>query len=289
MNFANAPAGISAARTFVKKLSPYRIIVEATGGYEMDLVLAFTLEKLPVAVVNPKQVRDFAKGCGQLAKTDRIDAEMLARFGEAVDVEMKEIPDEATLELAALVQRRQQLVEMRTAESNRLKISRRSAHRSIKALIQHLDQQMRDTDKELKDRIRESPVWREKQDLLKSVKGVGPVLMATLIARMPELGKLNRREIAALAGVAPYNRDSGMMRGRRTITGGRADVRKALYMATLAAARANPPFKAFYERLRAAGKPPKVALTACMRKLLCTLNAMLRDRRAWSPELALTA
>ena len=186
------------------------------------------------------------------------------------------------MELAALVQRRQQLLEMLAAEQNRWRLARKSARKSIEVVIQTLKKQIKETDGELKDQIRESPVWREKEQLLRSAKGVGPVLTATLLANLPELGKLNRRQIASLVGVAPYNRDSGTLRGKRTIWGGRAEVRKPLYMAALAARRSNPAIKALYERLVASGKPIKVALTACMRKLLCILNAMVRDGRIWA-------
>jgi transposase len=196
---------------------------------------------------------------------------------------VRELSDEATLELAALVQRRQQLLEMLTAEQNRWRLARKSAKLSIEKVIQVLKKQISDTDKDLKKRIRESPVWREQEQLLRSAKGVGPVLVATLLANLPELGKLNRREIAALVGVAPYNSDSGTKSGKRRIWGGRVDVRNPLYMAALSAARWNPTIRALYERLVAAGKPKKVALTACMRKLLCILNAMVRTQQAWSP------
>lgn len=284
-SFANDAGGIVALLEYVGGVRPSRVIVEATGGYEMEAVMALTMQKLPVCVVNPKQVRDFAKAIGRLAKTDALDAEVLAHFGEAVRPEPRAISDEATLELAALVQRRQQLLEMLTAEKNRWQLARKSARQSIEKVIQVLKRELGETDKTLKERIRETPVWREKEDLLRSAKGVGPVLAATLLSNLPELGKLNRRQIAALVGVAPYNRDSGSHRGRRTIWGGRADVRQPLYMAAVTARRCNPAIKALYERLVASGKPKKVALTACMRKLLCTLNAMVRTNKTWSPAL----
>lgn len=281
--FTNDAGGIVELVEYLRSVKPEWIIVEATGGYEMDAVMALAGQHLPVSVVNPKQVRDFASATGRLAKTDKLDAEVLAHFGEALRPEVRELSDEATLELAALVQRRQQLLEMLTAEQNRWRLARKSAKLSIEKVIQVLKKQISDTDKDLKKRIRESPVWREQEQLLRSAKGVGPVLVATLLANLPELGKLNRREIAALVGVAPYNSDSGTKSGKRRIWGGRVDVRNPLYMAALSAARWNPTIRALYERLVAAGKPKKVALTACMRKLLCILNAMVRTQQAWSP------
>lgn len=281
--FANDEAGIVAMVGVLEALRPTWIIVEATGGYEMNAVMALAAKQLPVCVVNPKQVRDFASATGRLAKTDALDAEVLAHFGEAVRPEPRPLSDEATLELAALVQRRQQLLEMLTAEQNRWRLARKSAKPSIENVIQFLKKQLKETDRTLSERIHESPVWREKEQLLRSAKGVGPVLAATLMANLPELGSLNRREIAALVGVAPYNRDSGTLRGKRRIWGGRAEVRKALYMAAVTASRWNPVIRAMYERLVSAGKLKKVALTACMRKLLCILNAMARTNKAWSP------
>ena len=287
-SFANDAAGIVGLVEYLRSVEPTWVIVEATGGYEMDAVMALAAQHLPVCVVNPKQVRDFANATGRLAKTDALDAEVLAHFGEAVQPEPRELSDEATLELAALVQRRQQLLEMLTAERNRWSLARKSAKPSIEKVIQFLKKQLADTDRELKQRIRETRVWREKEQLLRSAKGVGPVLAATLMTHLPELGSLNQRQIASLVGVAPYARDSGTKSGKRRIWGGRAEVRQPLYMAALTAVRWNPVLKTFYKRLVGAGKPKKVALTACMRKLLCMLNAMVRTNTAWSPA-ALTA
>ena len=286
--FSNDAPGILELVQFLQSLKPTWVVLEATGGYEMDAVMALAGVRLPVCVVNPKQVRDFASATGRLAKTDALDAEVLAHFGAAVRPEVRELSDESTLELAALVQRRQQLYEMLTAEQNRWRLARKSARPSIEKVIQLLKKELKDIDRQLKNQIRESPVWREKEQLLRSVKGVGPVLAATLMARLPELGSLDRRKIAALVGVAPYNCDSGTKRGKRRIWGGRAEVRNPLYMATLSAVRWNGPIRATYQRLIAAGKLKKVALVACMRKLLCILNAMVKANRAWSPA-ALTA
>jgi transposase len=238
--------------------------------------------KVAVAVVNPRQVRDFAKATGRLAKTDAIDASVLSHFAESVRPEPREIPDEITLEIQALITRRRQLIDMRTAEKNRLAMpSAKRVRESIERVILVLSQQINDVDNELDDTMRRSPVWRAKEDLLASVCGVGPTTRRTLLGHLPELGRLNRREIAALVGVAPFNNDSGDSHGKRRIRGGRADVRGVLYMATLSAARHNPAIRAFRERLLAAGKAPKVALIACARKLLTILNAMMRENQHW--------
>ncbi len=258
-----------------------RIIVEATGGYETAVVVALAAAKLPVIVVNPRQVRDFAKATGELAKTDRIDALLLARYGAAVQPEARPLPDEQSRELTALLTRRRQLVDMLVAEKNRVQGAPKRVRKDIKAHIAWLQKRLRDTDGDLDALIQDSPVWRAKDDLLRSTPGVGRVLALTLLSHLPELGQLNRREIAALAGVAPFNRDSGRYRGKRSVWGGRAEVRRTLYMATLAATRSNPTIRAFYQRLRAAGKPPKVGLTACMRKLLTILNVMLKNQTPW--------
>ena len=265
-------------------LGPACIVLEATGGLELPVVAVLGARGLPVAVVNPRQVRDFAKALGRLAKTDRIDAEVLALFAERVQPPMRPLPDEASAELSALVARRRQLVDMLTMEKNRLHSTRSPrVRRSIEGLIAALSSQLSDVDGELERTIQASPLWREKDELLRSVPGVGAVLSSTLLVELPELGTLNRKELAALVGVAPLNRDSGTLRGRRSIWGGRAAVRSALYMGALVAARHNPVIRAFYARLRARGKPAKVALVACMRKLLSMLNAMLRDNRPWRP------
>jgi transposase len=232
-------------------------------------------------VVNPRQIRDFAKATGRLAKTDKIDAEMIARFAEAIRPEVRPLKDADAHRLQALVARRRQLVEMLTMEENRLGTATRWTRPDIEAHIEWLTEGINKVGKDTASFIKKTPLWREKEDLLRSVKGIGPVSACTLLARLPELGKLNRKKISALVGVAPFNRDSGKYRGRRTIFGGRADVRAVLYMATLSAIRYNPAIKAFYERLVHAGKLRKVAITACMRKLLVILNAMVRTNTSW--------
>jgi transposase len=237
-------------------------------------------------VVNPRQVRDFSKATGQLAKTDRIDARLLALFAERVRPEVRALPDEAARELDALMTRRRQVLHMLVAEKNRLGAALPTLKSGIQEHIRYLERQLKRVDGELDQRIRSSPVWRAKEDLLKSVPGVGPVLARTLIAELPELGRLDRKEIAALVGVAPLNQDSGTFRGKRRVWGGRAPVRTALFMAALTASRCNPVIRGFYLHLIAAGKPKKVALTACMRKLLVMLNAMLKAETAWNPPLA---
>jgi len=278
---SNDEIGIAALVNELKVKLPALVVLEATGGYQAALVGALVVAKIPVAVVNPRQVRDFAKALGKLAKTDAIDAAVLARFAEVVRPEPRAPVDEETLALEALLTRRRQLVEMITAESNRLKQSATTVRPSIKAHINRLRRQLADINRDLDGAVRSSPVWREKEDLLRSVPGVGRVLATTLLCELPELGRLNRKQAAALVGVAPLNRDSGTMRGRRKVWGGRASVRAALYMATLAATKYNPVIRSFYERLCRAGKIKKVALVACMRKLLTILNAMMRERRRW--------
>jgi transposase len=277
-------------RTLVERLRaepPQLVVLEATGGYELPAVAALVAAGLPVVVVNPRQVRDFARSTGQLAKTDALDASLLALFAERVQPPVRALPDAATQALDALVARRRQLVEMLVAEQNRLGMARSNGDRqvtlSLTQTIAFLTRQLATTDREIGTMVRESPVWREREDLLRSVPGIGPVVARTLLAQLPELGRLDRRAIAKLVGVAPLNRDSGTWRGRRTIHGGRASVRAAIYMAALVASRRNAVLKAFYERLLAAGKPKKLALVACMRKLLTILNAMLHTRQRWTP------
>ena len=280
---ANDEAGIGELVERLQTHGPTTVILEATGGYELPLVGALLAAGLPAAVVNPRQVRDFARATGQLAKTDAIDARVLARFGAAVRPELRPVPDEATRELAALVARRRQLIEMLTAEKNRLRLAARAVRRDIQQHIRWLERRLSDLDRDLAQHVRSSPGWRERDDLLQSVPGIGPVSSVTLLAQLPELGRLNRKEIAALVGVAPLNRDSGTLRGRRRVWGGRAPVRATLYMAALAATRHNPAVRAFYLRLLAAGKPKKLALVACMRRLLTAMNAITRDQTAWNP------
>jgi len=272
----------------LREVEPRLIVLEATGGLEVPLVAALAKCGLPVVVVNPRQVRDFAKSVGRLAKTDRLDAGVLALFGERVRPEIRPLKDEETQALEALLQRRRQLVEMLTMERQRLLQANARVRKDVKAHIAWLVRRVKDVDGELGRAIQSSPVWRVKEDVLKSVPGVGQVLTLTLLAQLPELGRLNRREVAALVGVAPFNCDSGQLRGRRRVWGGRASVRTVLYMAVVAAIRCNPVIRMFYERLRQAGKPAKVALTACMRKLLTILNAMLRDGVRWDPSVAKT-
>lgn len=278
---ANDEAGIAALTSALKEQGVTLVVLEATGGLEVPVAAALTLVGVPVAVVNPRQARDFAKAVGRLAKTDRIDAQILARFAEAVKPEPRALPTEDAQGLAALVARRRQLTEMLVMEQNRLASAPYALRKDIQAHVEWLKQRLKDNDKDLRKLLKASPVWREKDNLLQSVPGVGPVASATLLARLPELGRLNRKQIASLVGVAPLNCDSGKFKGKRMIWGGRADVRQALYMAALSASIWNPVLKEFYNRLLAAGKPKKLALTAVMRKLLTMLNAMARDNCAW--------
>ena len=275
---ANDEPGIARLVERLRGLSPTLIVLEATGGLAVPLTSAVAAAGLPVVVVNPRQVRDFAKATGKLAKTDALDAAVLAQFAEAVRPALRPLPDAATQALSALLARRRQLIEMLTAEKNRLGSALPPVRPGIRAHISWLERRLAALDADLAQAIRESPVWREKDDLLQSVPGVGPVLATTLLASLPELGTLTRQQIAALVGVAPLNRDSGAWRGKRRVWGGRAPVRAALYMSALVATRFNPVLRAFYQRLCAAGKAKKVALTACMRKLLTILNAMLKYR-----------
>jgi transposase len=282
----NDEAGIAGVVERLKRESPTLVVLEATGGYEVPLSAALALAGLPVAVVNPRQVRDFAKALGRLAKTDAIDAAVLAHFAEAVRPEPKPLATEQALELDALVGRRRQLVEMLTAEHNRLARSLAAVRPSIQEHIKWLRRELADIDRELGAAIKRSPVWRAKDDLLQSVPGVGPVTSRTLLAELPELGTLNRKQIAALVGIAPLNCDSGTMRGQRRTWGGRAPVRAVLYMAALVGSRSNPVIRSFYLRLVGAGKPAKVALIACAHKLLLILNAMVRENASWNAVLA---
>lgn len=278
----NDRAGIEVLIQRLREVQPSLIVLEATGGLERGVTRALTSAEFPVVVVNPRQVRDFAKATGQLAKTDRIDALVLARFGEAVRPAIRPLPDEMTLELRALTARRRQLTEMIVAERNRLSAASKAVRKRIEAHIRWLESELDRADKALDQFIRQSPIWQENQDLLKSVPGIGPVISRSLLAELPELGKLNRKQIAALVGIAPFNRDSGTLKGRRTIWGGRASVRAVLYMAALVASRRNAVIRAFYTRLRKAGKAPKLALVACMRKLLTILNSMIKHKTRWS-------
>ncbi len=278
--FSNDQSGITSLCKMLVKLKPALVVFEATGGYEMPLYLSLDKAGLPAAPVNARQIRDFARSTGKLAKTDSLDARAIAHFGYAVQPVPHPVPD--TQELKVAQGRRLQLIEMITAETNRLRGVPKALKTRIEAHIAWLKRELADTDRELKDMIEKDPVWREKDSLLQSAPGVGPTLSTTLISQLPELGNLDRRQIAALVGVAPLNRDSGIFHGRRTVWGGRVHVRTVLYMATLVATRYNPVIRTFYQRLCHAGKRKKVALTACMRKLLTILNSMLKHRTPWS-------
>lgn len=258
-----------------------RVLIEG-GSYQNVLVAALRSAELPVVIINPRRVREFAKSIGQLAKTDRIDAQILALYGERVQPPLRELPDEQSQALRALSVRREQLIEMVVMEQNRLEHAPQALHHDLRAHIDYLRNQIKRADDDLDRAVRESPLW-DKYQLLSSVPGVGPVLSRVLVADLPELGRLNRGEIAALAGVAPFNQDSGTYRGQRKIEGGRPRLRRVLYVATVAAVRCNPVLKPFYQRLRTRGKSPKVALVAAMRRLLLILNAMLKTHTSWRP------
>jgi transposase len=280
------PRALAALARRLLKLSPARIIVESTGKLEQELVITLAEAKLPVVVINPRQVRDFAKATGVLAKTDRIDAQVLARFGEAVKPEVRPLPDEQARDLMALVARRRQLHQMLRAEKHRLLRAARPLKKSLERHIVYLEKQLDKLDDELQDALRQSPLWQTQFDLLQSVPGIGPTTAATMIAELPELGRLSRHEIAALVGVAPFNRDSGKWKGKRRTWGGRAPVRSALYMATLVATQHNACIRTYYLQLVARGKAKKTALVACMRKLIVILNSMLKSLQPWNPKLA---
>jgi transposase len=266
----------------LKGLSPALIVLEATGGFETVVAAALGGAQLPLVVVNPRQIRDFARAAGRLAKTDALDAEVIALYAERMKPELRPLPDEQARHLSELVARRRQIVEMMTMERNRRRmLTSKRLLKSVDRLLAVLQKELSDLEADLDDTIRGTPAWREAEELLISVPGVGDKLAKTLIADLPELGRLSRRQIAALVGVAPINRDSGTMRGRRTTWAGRAKVRTALYMAALLASRHNYALKSFYQRLLQAGKAKKLALTAVMRKLLTILNAMIRDQMPW--------
>ncbi|HZA24935.1 MAG TPA: IS110 family transposase [Dehalococcoidia bacterium] len=282
----NDASGITEVVQRVAQLHPKLVVLEATGGLQMPVAAALASAGLPLSMVNPRQVRDFARATGRLAKTDRLDAQVLAHFAEAVRPTPYPLPDAQTQELTALLTRRHQVVEMLTAEKNRLRATRSKAVRQrVQDHIRWLEQELADLDDDLDHTLRESPLWREKDTLLRSVPGIGRVVSITLLADLPELGTLSRHQIAALVGVAPLNRDSGRFRGQRMVWGGRARVRAALYMAALTASRYNPIIKAFYHRLCEAGKARKVALTACMRKLLIILNSMVKQQQTWTHDV----
>jgi transposase len=282
--FPNDLSGIDGLVRRLLEERPALVVLEASGGYERPAAAALAARGLAVAVVNPRQARDFAKATGRLAKTDALDAESLARFAEAVRPEPRVLPDEETLLLGEILDRRRQLIGMLVAENNRLSATvSEPVRKRIRLHVRWLEKEISRTDGELEQAVEQSPTWQENEALLRSVPGVGPVLARTLLAELPELGVLSHKRLSALVGVAPLNFDSGALRGRRKIWGGRARVRSTLYMASLSATRHNPTIRAFYERLVAAGKPKKVALIACARKLLSILNAVMRDHVRWKP------
>ena len=280
-SFPNTEEGLAALVGFLQPLGAHSIVLEATGGFARAAVNAMALAALPVVVVNPRQIRDFARSVGLLAKTDAIDARIIARFAEAVRPELRPLKDLETQKLEDLNNRRRQIVEMITAEKNRLVMAPPWSQKDIRSHIAWLEKRLKRINDDIDDLIKQSPIWRQKEKILTSVLGVGPVVTTTLLCGLPELGSLSARKLSALVGVAPFNRDSGHSRGRRSCWGGRAHVRAALYMAALTASRCNPVIREFYQRLRLAGKPAKVALVACMRKLLIILNAMVKNNTCW--------
>ena len=284
---ANSERGIAELVARLSDAQPTLIVLEATGGYEIACAAALGARGLPVVIANPRQVRDFAKATGQLAKTDSIDARILALFAERVRPNVRPLPDEDARTLAAIVARRRQILDMIIAENNRVALAPAPVAKGILKHVRWLERQLSDVESDLDRTIKSSPVWQAKSDLLQQVPGVGPNLARTLIAELPELGQLSNKQIAALVGVAPFARDSGRLRGKRTAWGGRASVRSALYMSIWSATKYNPVIRPFYERLRARGKSAKVAQVAAMRKLLVILNAMIRDHRDWDPNIPL--
>ena len=284
---ANDDAGRADVVARLREMAPTLIVLEATGGYEAVIAAHLAAAGLPVVVVNPRQVRDFAKACGKLAKTDRIDARVLALYAKTMRPDVRPLKDEQSRELNTLFIRRRQLVDMLTMEKNRLSLAAKRVRKDLKAHIVWLEKRVEEVDGELQALIEESPVWRAKDEILQSAKGIGPVASVALLSQLPELGRLDRKKISALAGIAPLNNDSGTFKGRRSIWGGRSTVRPPLYMATLAAIRCNPVIKAFHARLKAAGKKPKVAIVACMRKLLTILNAMIKSMTPWCDKAAI--
>jgi len=280
--WSNDDSGVKKLIKFLKPLSVTLIVLEATGGYEALAASMLDESGLPVVVANPRLVRNFAKSTGALAKTDQLDARNIAHFASAIRPARREFKDEQTKLLSALNARRRQIVDMLATEKNRLHTAPKASKKNIGQHIKWLEKNLKQINKDIQKAIRESPIWRENDDIIQSYKSMGPVSSATLLSDVPELGTLNRKQIAALVGVAPFNCDSGKYRGRRRISGGRAPVRKTLFMAARSAVRFNPVIKSFYERLRESGKPHKVALTACMRKILITVNAMVKNRTYWS-------
>jgi transposase len=285
----NAEDGIATLVPRLKALNPKIVLLEATGGYEIPVAYALYEAGLPVVIMNPKVLRHFAKAIGRLAKTDKLDAQVLALYAQRVQPPVRPLKDQEQLELANLMTRRRQLQGMIVMEENRRRTCTPKVRGNIDQSLAHLRQLLKDLDREIHDSIRRTPLWHENSEILQSFKGIGPKVSASLIADMPELGTLPGTKASALAGLAPMNRDSGQYRGKRKIQGGRPAVRRALYMAALVASQHNPVIREFYQRLRLAGKPAKVALTACMRKLLVILNAMLKNRTYWNPQLPLVA
>lgn len=287
LHIAYDEAGIGDIVSRLKEVRPTLIVIEATGGLEVRIATELAGKGLPVAVINPRQARDFAKSTGQLAKTDKVDAAMLAAFGRAIRPQVRPLKDVDTLALNDLVSRRRQLIDMRVQETLRLgTAASKPLEKSLNKHISWLDKRITEIDNDLTRRLRNSDAWRTKDDLLRGIPGVGAVTTLTLLAKCPELGTLNRREIAALVGVAPLANDSGKHRGKRFVWGGRADVRAVLYMATVSAIRCNNMIKTFAKRLKKAGKPPKVVIVASMRKLLTIMNAMLKNNTPWNPKIA---
>ena len=278
------PEGVSKFVKRMNNLRPQLVVMEACGNLERSLARALESGDIPVAVMNPRQVRDFAKSIGRLAKTDKLDAAVLARFAETIRPEPRPLPDEGEEQLRDLLARRRQLVDMITAEKNRLRRASPSVHTGIEAHLQWLGEELKKLEEEIRQRQGSNTVWKEKAQLLESTPGVGAVVSATLVGFLPELGTLDRRKISSLVGVAPFNCDSGVRKGKRAVWGGRAQVRSALYMSVMAGIRCNDRIRSFYQRLREQGKPAKAALVACMRKLLTILNAMVRDGKPWESE-----
>jgi transposase len=282
LSLTNNETGIAKLKTRMKKLKPSLIVMEATGGYEVAVAAELHSLGFPVAVVNPRHIRDFARSVGILAKTDALDAKVIARYAATVQPTPRSLPAEETRRLGAIMMRRRQIIAMRTAEKNRLHQADPEVEGRIEVHITWLEQELEDINKELKQIIGSNPEWKEKSDIIQSVPGVGQNLAMTILSDFPELGQLNRKQAAALSGVAPFNRDSGIMRGKRSIWGGRAVVRSAVYMCIVSAIRFNPQIRTFYQRLVKAGKIRKVAMVACMRKLLCILNVMLKNHTTWN-------
>ena len=282
----NTAAGIREALRQLKKVNPTRIVIEATGRLELPFAIAAQKVKLVICIINPLHMRRFASAAGKLAKTDQLDARIIARFGEAMQPEPTEIRPENVRLISDLVARRSQLLDMSTMEKNRLSILPKALHASLNRHLKQLQAEVKKIEALLDKHIEQTPEWQEKRDLLMSVNGVGKVLAYTLLSDLPELGQLNRKAIAALVGVAPMNRESGDYKGKRHIRGGRARVRKVLFMAIMSAMQSNPKLKRQYTALKAAGKPPKVAMVACMRKLITILNTMVKNGEHWNPELA---